>query len=282
MKPQKAREQVKMWRLPHLGDLELLHATYLNQSFSRHAHEGYAVGVIERGALQFFYRGANLVAPSGCVNLAVPGEAHTGHAASGAGWTYRMFYPGAGLLQQAASEIAGRPAGLPFFQAGVIHDDYLAGLIRRLHCALEKPATPVLEQESRLLWILAQWVMRHADDRPLLRKAGKEHRAVKLTREYIEAHYAEDVSLKQLARVANLSPFHLIRVFAGEVGIPPHAYLTQVRVGRARALLGRGLPIAQVALETGFADQSHLHRHFKRIVGVTPGQYSNFVQDRHI
>jgi len=193
-----------------------------------------------------------------------------------------MFYLGTGLLRQAASEIAGRPKDIPFFQAGVIYDDYLAGIVRHLHHVLEKPDTPLIEQESRLLWMLTQWVMRHADDHPALKMAGKEHRAVKLAREYIDDHYAEDISVKQLAHIANLSPFHLIRVFSNEVGIPPHAYLTQVRVRRAKALLARGRPIAQVALETGFADQSHLNRHFKRIVGVTPGQYSNFVQDRYV
>lgn len=193
-----------------------------------------------------------------------------------------MFYLDPILLQRAVSEIVGRPKDIPFFQAGVIEDSYLAGLVRHLHLTLEKPDTPVLEQESKLLWMLAQWILRHADDRVTLRKVGKEHRAVKRVREYIEIHYSENVSIKQLTLIANLSPFHLIRIFSDEVGIPPHAYLTQVRVGRAKALLARGWPIAQVTFETGFVDQSHLTRQFKRIVGVTPGQYSKIIQDRSI
>lgn len=273
-------DQAKLWRLPNLGNLELLHASYVTQTFARHTHDGFAVGVIEKGALGFFYRGENLVASTGMINLANPDEAHTGHAAAEAGWTYRMFYLDIDLLQRAASEIVGRPRDLPFFQAGVINDPHLAGIIRRLHFTLETADDSRLEQESRILWMLTQLILRHADDRPALRSIGKERHAVRRACEYIEDHSDENISLNQLAHIANLSPFHFIRVFRSETGLPPHAYLTQVRVKRAKAFLSRGWSIASTAFETGFADQSHLTRCFKRITGVTPGQYSNIVQDR--
>ncbi|MBI1877856.1 MAG: helix-turn-helix transcriptional regulator, partial [Chloroflexi bacterium] len=83
--------------------------------------------------------------------------------------------------------------------------------------------------------------------------------------------------------ISNLSPFHLLRAFRAELGLPPHAYLTQIRIERAKALLAQGWPVAQVAFETGFADQSHLTKRFKGIVGVAPGQYllhSKKVQDK--
>jgi hypothetical protein len=71
-----------------------------------------------------------------------------------------------------------------------------------------------------------------------------------------------------------LVPFRMVRTFTRQIGLPPHAYLNQVRVNRAKQLLANGEPIALVAYETGFADQSHLTRHFKRLFGLTPGQYS--------
>jgi AraC-like DNA-binding protein len=70
-----------------------------------------------------------------------------------------------------------------------------------------------------------------------------------------------------------MSPFYLLRVFHNAVGVPPHEYQTQVRIAQARKLIRKGMSISQVALTTGFFDQSHLYRNFKRIVGVTPGQY---------
>jgi AraC-like DNA-binding protein len=124
------------------------------------------------------------------------------------------------------------------------------------------------------LWTLAQLIARYADTGVELRSIGQEHRAVKRVQDYLTAHYADNIALEQLAAIAELSPFHLIRVFRRQVGLPPHAYLTQVRLKEAKILLALGLPIAQVALLTGFVDQSHLTKHFKRTVGVTPGQYA--------
>ena len=83
------------------------------------------------------------------------------------------------------------------------------------------------------------------------------------------------MTLPDLARCAGLSAFHLCRVFGATVGMPPHAYQTQVRVRRAKSLLRAGVPIAAAATAAGFYDQAHLTRHFKRIVGLTPGRYIN-------
>jgi AraC-like DNA-binding protein len=259
--------------------VELLRARYITQSFPRHSHEGFAVGVIESGALGFFYRGENVVAPAGAVNLAIPDQPHTGHAADDTGWTYRMFYLDAGLLQQAAEEMAGKPCGLPFFRAGVLHDPQLAADLRLAHTALEAGEGTSLEHQSRLLKVLIDLIRRHAYPTPALRRVGHEHQAVRRARDYLEAHYIDNPTLQELAAAAYLSPFHLIRVFQQTVGLPPHAYLNQVRIRHARRLLAQGQPIVQVAYTVGFSDQSHLTRQFKRIVGVTPGQYRNSVQD---
>jgi AraC-like DNA-binding protein len=70
-----------------------------------------------------------------------------------------------------------------------------------------------------------------------------------------------------------MSPFALLRAFRDETGLPPHAYLNQLRVRLARQLLDGGVAPALVAAEAGFADQAHLTRHFKRVVGVPPGAY---------
>lgn len=272
----------KMWRLPGLGGAELLRARHQTQTFAPHTHEGYAVGVIEGGALGFFYRGENVTAPAGHINLCVPGEVHTGQPAAPSGWSYRMFYLDAGVLQRLCSELADRPRELPFFGPGVIDDTPLAQRIREVHGRLEDPTTPPLEQQTLVLDTLAQLIRRHADAPPTPARTGREPRAVSLVKRYLEDHHAEAVSLEQLAHLTQLSRYHLVRVFREAVGIPPHAYLRQVRVGRAKAMLAAGRPIAEVAFATGFTDQSHLHRWFRRLWGVTPGGYRNSVQDNSV
>lgn len=269
-----------MWRVPSLDKVELLRARHITHSFPRHTHQHYAVGVIEQGALGFAYRGENVVASSGDINLCVPGEAHTGQPAVAEGWTYRMFYLDTDLLQKVASEVADRPRELPFFQTGVINDASLAWHLRRLHLQLEGADASVLEQETYLLEALAALIDRHADAPPPERRWGREPQAVVRLKRYLERHYAEPISLDTLSQHAELSRYHLVRTFHEVVGVPPHAYLRQIRVGRAKDLLASGRPITEVALMTGFTDQSHLTRWLKRLWGVTPGQYRNSVQDR--
>lgn len=273
------QEKTRYNILPALDGLELLHGTYVAHSFSKHTHDGYAFGVIERGALKFSYRGEKWLAPPGYINLVIPGEAHDGHAGSDMGWTYRMFYLKPSLLERANFEIAGKPKERPFFKKGVLRDDYLAGMILGLHRMLEKPGALLLEQETHLLNLLTEFIQRHADDRTALRSCGRENQAVNQARRYIEDNYTKDISIKELSRRCHLSPYYLIRVFRENMGIPPHAYLKQVRISRAKQLFSQGLSVLEVAYETGFADQSHFTRHFKQITGLTPGKYSNIVQE---
>jgi AraC-like ligand binding domain len=133
MKKSESTELVKLWRRPELGNVELLRAHYVTRNFGRHTHDGFAVRVIEHGALRFYYHGENVVAPAGMINLVNPGEVHTGHAATKGGWTYRMFYFDADLLQNAASEIAGRHEAVPCFRKGVLCDETLASTCRLKH-----------------------------------------------------------------------------------------------------------------------------------------------------
>ena len=254
-------------------------ATYIRQRFTRHAHERFAVGVIEAGALGFYYRGESVVAPAGAINLANPDEPHTGHAAAPQGWTYRMFYFDAEHLRDAVVQMADRPCAVPRFAAGVIHDDGLACQIRSLHQALEQNGASRLEMRSRFMAMLVTMIQRHSDAPPYQRPIGREPRAVRRTREYIHAHYSEDVSIDCLASIACLSPYHFMRVFTRNVGLPPHTYLLQTRVRQARAMLQVGQSPAAAAQAAGFFDQSHFTRHFKCLTGMTPGKYRRIVQE---
>ena len=129
-----------------------------------------------------------------------------------------------------------------------------------------------MEAESLLLSVVTKLLNRYTDTCPEIKNYKQLHRAVRQVREYIETYYAENISLQQLAKLVNLNQFHLADVFCKEVGLPPHAYLNQVRIQRAKQLILSGESIAQVAHDTGFVDQSHLTRRFKRIVGCTPGR----------
>jgi transcriptional regulator GlxA family with amidase domain len=92
--------------------------------------------------------------------------------------------------------------------------------------------------------------------------------------DFIECNYAQPISLAELSAMCGLSLHRFVTVFRCQVGIPPHQYVCRTRVRRARTLLRQGVPLAAVALDTGFCDQSHLSRHFKRQCGITPGRFA--------
>lgn len=276
--PATHKESASMSTLPFLGGVDMLRARFLTHSFSKHFHEGFAVGCIEHGAMRFRYRGETVIAPRGQINLVVPGEAHDGHGATEEGWAYRMFYLRPDALMEAAQTLMARP-NLPNFRTGVIDDPELARCISRTHRILENPDTSTIEKETRLFWLLTNWISRHADEHGNWPDTGNEHQAVTRARDIIQAHYGDDISLTELGTMAGLSPFHLVRVFEKALGITPHGYLTQVRIERAKHKLTSADRIADIAAECGFSDQAHLTRQFKRQMGVTPGNYRKIIQN---
>lgn len=266
-------ERAVFWRDGELGGLELLRAHYVTHAFAPHSHEGFALGVIETGVETFRYRRATQYASAGSVVAVNPGESHTGSAALAEGWRYRMLYPDAEVLREVASALSGRPRPVPSFPDPVIEDPALAAELMRLHATAEARAEP-LERSSRLTSAFARLIARHADTLHLEARIAPEPVLVRRLRDYLEERAATPIRLEDLAALAGMSAFRTLRIFEQSVGMPPHAYLTQSRVSRARRLLAQGTTPAQVAALVGFYDQSHLTRHFKRIVGVTPGQYA--------
>jgi AraC-like DNA-binding protein len=121
---------------------------------------------------------------------------------------------------------------------------------------------------------MARLVRRYAQDPAHLKARRVEQAAIQKVREYIFENHVHNIRLKDLAQYADVSPFHLNRAFTQQVGMPPHAFQIQVRIANAKKLLTSGQPAASVASMTGFADQSHFTRHFKRLTKITPGEYA--------
>jgi AraC-like DNA-binding protein len=142
-----------------------------------------------------------------------------------------------------------------------------------LHNALAQ-ADCALECESYFTWTLVQLIKHYADLQAKEKPLGVEHKAIQQARQYIDDTYFQSITLTQLAAHVSLSPYYFLRAFRAEVGMPPHTYLESVRIRHAQQLILAGKSLAEVALEVGFSSQSHLAQHFKRIIGVTPGQYA--------
>ena len=258
-----------------LGGLELLDAKYEKQHFSRHSHEGYTIGVIEKGAQKFFRTGGNHIAPQDSIILINADDVHSGHSASEGGWEYKAMYPVPDQFQTLGQELASPNITLPYFPQPVVYDPELACQLRLVFETLEKSDNRLL-RETLVYGTLIKLASKHSTHRSPLQQSTKAQKQVTLVKEFLEDFPQADVSLEELAKLAALSPFHLLREFQKQFGFPPHAFQIQQRLRMAKRLLKLGGKISDVAQECGFHDQSHLHRHFKKAMGVTPGQYARY------
>jgi AraC-like DNA-binding protein len=264
-------EHAHFWQTQALTGVELLHARYLGQRFAPHVHEGFVFTVIEHGAQRFHHRGCEHLASVGSMVLINPDELHTGSKAHEEGWRYRGFYPPNNQVVGVLEELELLSGGFPSFAASVLHDPPLHAAFSALHRLLESDAR-VLQQQTLWRETLLLLFQRHGRV-AALPVPGLEPHAVSLAKELLSSQLSSPPSLEQLAAAVQLSPFHFARVFRRATGLPPHAWLMQQRLAQARALLQGGCAPLTVAMQLGFADQSHLTRQFKQAYGVAPGAY---------
>ena len=280
-----AGEVARYWRHAGVPGVDLLRARYVTHRYTRHAHETFTFALIEEGIEEFSYGGTLLRAGPGGVALLNPDMVHTGQAGTPAGWAYRVLYPDPGLVSGVAADL-GWQRGTPSFPETVVYDAGSARLLRAAHIAAEHG--DALASSSLLRAALAGLLRAHARPGGRARTERGPYRspaAVRTVRDLLAGRLADPPSLDDLARESGMSPFALVRAFRTETGLPPHAYVNHLRVRLARRLLDGGVAPADVAAAAGFADQAHLTRHFKRVVGVPPRAYQRDrggknVQDR--
>jgi transcriptional regulator GlxA family with amidase domain len=162
----------------------------------------------------------------------------------------------------------GRRGALHFTEAGFAPGERASQLAFAMHDALVREDATEIERATRVVETLSAIVGESPPSK------GRAPRAVRRARAFLHDALADKITLDDLAEHAALDKFHLVRAFRSEVGLPPYEYLTYLRVSRARELLRRGVLVAEAAQAVGFCDESQLHRHFRRIVGVAPGVYA--------
>ena len=268
-RPTGRAEIARIWRHSALQGAELFQGTYRNYEFAHHFHAVPAVGVVEKGSMSCYCRSSTHVLPFGTILLLNPGEVHAPGPADSGGWSFRVFFFEDETFSARSKDIARKVLR---FSEPFVEDRCLSRQLLRLHRKLETHAG-ALDLESSILGVFEQLARKCArvsaqNDRSCIEKSK-----IKAVKDYVHAYYGQDITLEDLAAVAQFSPYHLLRSFRSSIGITPHAYLIQVRVEEGKRLLKAGNSISDVSITVGFTDQSHFTRHFKRIMGVTPGQY---------
>ncbi|UTM59308.1 AraC family transcriptional regulator [Photobacterium sp. CCB-ST2H9] len=270
------KQAVTYGQVSEIEGLDYLNASYIEQTFSRHAHEGYCVGVISEGTQGFYHNGAEHLAPQNTIILVNADEIHTGYAATDHGWSYRALYPLPQLFEQISQDLGKPEYGAPYFRQSVVRDDQLAAHFRQLFDTLDHSTDP-LYRETLIYTALTQLVVRQGCSRMAVKPARGSDKSLSMVKEFLDEYSNWQITLTELAALACMTPYSLVRAFKRKFGLPPHAYQIQARLRLARRLLKQGRSIQDAAIEAGFHDQSHFHRHFKSAMGITPGRYMKHV-----
>lgn len=250
--------------------VQRLAARFGGHAYDTHRHETYGVGLTLWGAQSFHYRGALRTSCGGQVMVLHPDEAHDGHATVDAGFAYRMLYVDPAAVSAA---IGGNP---PFVAEVVANDPVLADLLREAFADFPRTLEPLAV--DAVIERLANRLAARSDDRPGARRTAVAHRAVADARDFLTAEAHRTVASEELEKVTGLDRFALSRHFRAATGTSPHRYQVGRRLARAQKMIAEGLALSDTAAATGFADQSHLTRHFSARFGLTPGRWATLAR----
>jgi AraC-like DNA-binding protein len=230
--------------------------------------------VVQQGAARFTVERTRQRANAGELFVLEPEAVHTGMAAVPEGWAYKVLYVQPAVLCDWAERDGSAPRAARWV---VFRDPALRRALLAAHAALadEPPGLAVEEAVLAAIGGLAPHLRSSASTQE---RGRSEHAAVRRARLHLQDRWDQPVSLAELAAVAGLSRFELIRRFQQQNGLTPHSFQRDLRIDQARRLLSDGVPAASVAAACGFADQPHLSRVFKRLVGVPPAQYARAVR----
>ncbi|MFI5676488.1 AraC family transcriptional regulator [Streptomyces cellulosae] len=258
-----ARRDVSAWHPTVPGVVEVFHAHFTEYAYPMHVHDAWTLLIVDDGAVRYDLDRHEHGTPHDTVSLLPPHVPHNGSPVTPDGFRKRVLYLDGSRL---GDDLIG-----PAVDAPDLRDPLLRRRVGQLHTALTRPGDE-LEAESRLT-LVGERLRTHL--RPGRPGGGPRRDPVlaRRLRELLDERVVEGLALAEAARLVQAHPAHLVRAFSSAYGIAPHQYLNARRVDRARRLLLADRGPADVAALTGFHDQAHLTRHFKKLVGVTPGRY---------
>ena len=240
------------------------------QKFPNHFHEYYVLGLIESGQRHLSCKNREYTIEPGDLLLFNPRDNHTCEQIDGKALDYRCLNIQTKTMGRAVLEITGKEEQ-PYFTSQVIFQSELVPLLKELHLMIMQEEQDFRKEE--IFFFLLEQLLTEYTEQDVPFPKIEQSAETKAICEFLEKNYMNNITLDDLSDLTGLSKYYLLRSFTKQKGITPYSYLETIRIHKAKQLLEQGLPLIEVALQTGFADQSHFSNFFKKYIGLTPKQY---------
>ena len=258
--------EVKTTTLSAYDNLELKEATFQNQSFPDHFHDAYSIGILERGIEQIILPHKTIIAHANAVIVINPYDIHAHCCFDNESWKYRIIYINADAVNYIQNK-AGLSAGKRlYFPTQLIEDNHLYQLILNFHLHSSENKMQYLDIIIRYL------VAAYSEESPESTVTQYKGR-IKEAASFMQHNFSDKIIVDDIAAQFGMDKYKFIRSFKQEIGITPVSYLLLHRINHSKKLISQKMPIVEVALETGFYDQSHFTHYFKKYIGISPLLY---------
>ncbi|WP_320176028.1 AraC family transcriptional regulator [Maridesulfovibrio sp.] len=271
----KKNEKLTFHELEELPEAVLVEAYGIANRFPRHVHSSYIFSLIDQGERKVCINSQTCSYCAGEMCILPPGTSHSCESISKDEFgphSYRALCVNPSYLQSLAEEISGKACSAPHFNPAIAYKDFDRISFDELF-SLSKTTGTKLEKQTALNNFLYHALEHFSTNRIIPETTGPQDNALSRVKEYIEQNFKNKITLNDLAETACLNPFHLQKLFVNRYGLSPQEQIISYRIYEAKTRIQSGEALIEAALNSGFSDQSHFSRHFKRIIGISPGRF---------
>jgi len=258
--------------------VEAYHFQGIMQKFPNHFHEYYVIGFIEKGQRFLSCKNNEYTIETGDLLLFNPRDNHACEQIDGKTLDYRCINIKPEIMSKVIFEITGKEY-LPYFKSQVVFHSELIVVLRELHQIIMEEEKDFRKEE--IFFFLLEQLIEEYTEQEVPAGNTEQSTEARAICEFLENHYMENITLDDLCKLTGLSKYYLLRSFTKQKGISPYSYLETIRIDKAKKMLEQGVLPIDVAILTGFTDQSHFSNFFKKFIGLTPKQYMNIFNDTH-
>lgn len=253
---------------PLLNNILFENVKHSNDSFTKHYHDTYTIGLTYKGVLKTYNANQSFDSYEYSIRINNPGEVHAGKSLD---WSHVNFYPTIELMSDLYEQIFFEKK-IPCFQRHIVDNKTLFFKLHNFFNSYFKKDDDILI-ESYLIEALSSLILSSTIYTKNYKQIFEDKKIIKNTYEFINDSIDTNFTLESLALNVNLSKYHFLRLFKKEFGLTPHAFIVNERLNRANSLIQNGVSISQASIEVGFNDQSHFSRNFKKYFGYTPSYF---------